>query len=85
MTDNGTPVRFQVQGSTALLALGEQLDDFDGHAVYDAYRQAAARGAQRIVLDFAGLLDISQSGVAELHAMLRDARHSGREVIFAGV
>jgi len=50
-----------------------------------AYADAAARGAQLIVLDFSGSGYINSTGIALIVRLLADARGAGREVHAAGL
>jgi anti-anti-sigma factor len=85
ITDRFT-ARAQTEGdSTARLVLRGDIDVAADEALGAAAREATARGAARLVLDFHDVGYINSTGIALIVRLLAEARRDHREVIAEGL
>lgn len=69
----------------ARLVLAGDVDVAADAAFADGYARAAAAGATRLVLDFAGVGYINSTGIALIVRLLAEARRDRREVVAEGL
>ena len=62
------------------IRLGGDIDVAADPGLAGAYASAATLGAQRLILDFAGVGYINRTGIALIVRLLAEARRDGREV-----
>jgi anti-sigma B factor antagonist len=69
----------------ATLRMRGDIDIAADSALEDAYAQATAGGAARVVLDFGGVGYINSTGIALIVRLLAEARRDHREVVAVGL
>ena len=67
------------------LAMRGDVDIAADEILADAYATAAARGAERVVLDFTHVDYINSTGIALIVGVLAEARKQGRELQARGL
>lgn len=83
MTTAQAAVRYRDE--TAVVDLPALIDSTAEEALSSAYAAATSHGAQRVLLNFAGVDFLSSTGIALVVGLLARARKDGRKIIAAGL
>jgi anti-anti-sigma factor len=74
------PFTARVRLATYVVDLSGIMDKFAEEEMMHAYEMVAARGAKRILLNFAGVPEASSAGLAILIALLRETQERGQQL-----